>query len=375
VDGCSSKSLVKFLATVPKEDAARDAFRLGVKRRFANVLSSAGRSPVDNVADLARALASFGMRGTATKALAGVLPHDKEALAYLLARSPNTFAKYLYLCRQSDPELFSASASGDKLDIVEHRLARLIKTRGTSLSNICGILKSFPVSFRTRVVLLFKDELTAWAGDLVASDAVPLVELFLTCRVDTESLVLAIAAQVPHGSSEAFGSLPLRLKHFGLLDHDACLPIVGRILARAEVDADPASAQRVLWDLMCFSEKSADSAATVAERTLADERMVADAWNVLALTGALAMVGRESPAMELTLPPAVVLTADRFAEKDRYQLARVLIGAAELWPNTPIPPAIARQFLARARDSATSGISKSLISRAVALAQHSAGES
>jgi hypothetical protein len=252
-----------------------------------------------------------------------------------------------------------------KMDAVARRLGIFIRSRTTALPNVCNIVQQFPPSFRQTILQEYGVELTEWAIESGPLRAISLFPLFRESDARIAVLSPACASLVAAVDTREFQAIPLRLAQFDLINEPLAAPVVAAVLTRAHTEPDSSAVQRVIWDLICYSETHRTQAAQVAGEILADGAVRSDMWNFLALCGAVIVAG--SPIDRGAIPPIVTpFQVGEVQGKDRFQIARVVLAACELGSREIISTELAAHLRRLVRETTdAAGLSSALLERAM----------
>ena len=229
-----------------------------VHEQFSYILDAAGRASIDRVMHTIVKLKQLGL-GTESKCLAAALPYDDAAIAYLLQRSPNATARYLYMCKKADPVTFRSQFPKSNIKAIGRQLEALAESPD-QLANISNILRQLPVEASDSIVAricarIRRTSNIAKPGNCVGFLALPYEsEVAAELVQDIRSTLVQLIATAPAAD---ISSIPLQLTQLGILDDMRNRVLLEALLSRAiSTASDPAECaygRRILWDVGAFT--------------------------------------------------------------------------------------------------------------------------
>ncbi|MFE6482438.1 hypothetical protein ACFVGN_05785 [Streptomyces sp. NPDC057757] len=307
-----------------------------IKGNFVQILMRSGVGRVKNVEQAIMDLPQAGLRGVASKALASILPHDPDALAYLMKRSPVRLQRYLYMCSTADPEVFRSLASIKTMGPLLKHLSSAIRRRSIPLTAACGIAKSLPVKFRDEIYMENREDFLSWSSDETPANSLSIISTFgqsMHFPRDRQNFTEKISLKSNVCDIESLGGVPLRLYQLNLLDKSSCSPIVEAIVKRVCNSDRWDIGQRILWDLATFSSRYRELVINEVEEAVHGSPKVMSEWDYLSLCGTLLILGKKVHApMELQRASEVLKACVSDPKYDRFRVLRAVLGASVVLP-------------------------------------------
>lgn len=336
MSNASPRSMSGIIVDFRKNGFPISILASAIKDNFVQILLRSGVGRVKNVEQAIADLSQVGLRGVASKALASILPHDPDALAYLMKRSPVRLQRYLYMCSTADPEVFRSLASIKTMGPLLKHLSSAIRRRSIPLTAACGIAKSLPVKFRDEVYIENREELLSWSSDEIPANSISIISAFDQSAYfprNRHAFIERISLKSSVCDIESLGGVPLRLYQLDLLDKSLCSPIVESTVKRVCKSDRWDIGQRILWDLATFSSHYRELVINEAEEAVQGSPKVMSDWDYLSLCGTLLILDRKVHAsMELRRASEVLKECVCDPKYDRFRVLRAVLGASVFLP-------------------------------------------